>query len=498
MTNPNELYIESELVPAPETIAMTYQVNDLSKLSDRQSTFSNTLKLPKEATVKRLLGYSDSDAFTQTQPYDLQRADLSQHGIQVIRNGRIQQLRVTDTAFECQLTHGLIGFLDLLKKSTYSELGELLDTSDVKLKDLDWSDIPNFNWDMATVMASQAAQNPLFPIIDYGGTLDTSSDINWTYIRPGVYYRQILDRIQRYTGYTFLGGKQYTDGFIDFMPFSANEFFDYQGTDWYATHLAVSVINNLPDIAVKDFLADYMRRYFLTPVVDNYEKTITFKSFDNLYENIGNAKDWTKKFVRGGREDSFTMGNYAQQNFLLWKEDSQSKYIFHPQNGNFTVDNRNLDVSIDLMKSIYAASDYGTFTGGHNIAIIRKYDTSPLPTSQVPPGIDTEVRVVRIKSVSGAVRFVGLDNTPQILFTGFKIGEFKSWQYQIDNYGQGLLKLLAKCRQIIRYVNLTPLDLQNFDFFTPVFDSNDGKYYYVNTIANFIPGRTTKVTLIRM
>lgn len=499
-----ELYINGELCDLSDStpIALTLQVNNLADLKDRQSSYSNTIKLPKSVNNKRILGQSQSDSFTQDAPYILLPCKLIQNGVEQIRQGVITMQRVSDF-FECQITYGVKGLADALKKSVFNPVTErLVSTEDAKLVDMDWTDIPNFDYTQTSVAASQTVTGGtgvLFPVIDYGVTLNTSSTIHTNWLRPGVYFNQIFTHIQAYSGYTFTGGKAYNDGLNDFIPFSATPLYDYQGTSWYDTHIQLSVASNLPDFTLKDILKDYMQRYFLTPVVDNVRKTVHFHSLDELYENKSLARDWTDKFIDDAREDSFSLSGYAQSNYLNWKEDQK---LLTNGDGVFFVKNENLDGTADLLTSIFAQSaTVQNILSGQNVASIIKFKSSPLTTGEVDFTIDTLPRVVRIHDAKrGLYSFIDpLSGLPPTLAPA-KIGTFDdiNWTSQVANYGKGLLKLLDKCRVITRYVILTPLDIQDFDFFIPVYDRLEAKYYYVNQIINFVPGKKCKVELVRL
>lgn len=473
-------------------IAVSYQVNDLANIADRQSTYSNTIKLPKSFANREIFGHANSVQFTQTQPYDLLTATLEQGGVQIIPNGRISLLRVSDS-FECQLTYGLIGFLDKLKKYVYDPLTERLNSvDDVKLADLDWSDVPHFFKNTAAMIASYSGTPAIvWAVVDYGDTVTASAVINDTYLRPGVTFKSIFDRIQRYTGYAFSGPSQYAQGLNDWIPFT-EQLLNYEGTEDIS--IGMSVEKNIPDITALSLLKDYMQRYFLTPVVDNINKTVYFRSFDELYTNIPNARDWTRKFINDSREDSFALSNYAQNNNLLWVEDQEKTGV----DGIITINNQNLSVTKDIITSIFASSGKKTgVLGGQTIAQIKLYSTSPLPNFGTDPDVNVKTRVLRLVRLNGTY---GFEDTTSTTYTnlGIQSGLFYNWQYYLDNFGQGLLKMLDRCRVVSRNAVLSPLDVKDFDFFTPVYDQNDGRYYYVNQISNFIPGQKVKINLIRL
>lgn len=491
----NQLYIEEQLADLPgedNPVAITLQVNNMADIKDRQATFSNAIKLPLTNANKKIWGNAQSDAFTQSQPYKRLNCKLIQNGIEQIVNGQASLLSVTDSYFETQITYGLTGFADAIKKRSYDSIGQLISVEDAKLVDLDWSDIPNFFMDLTTIVNSQLNSRITFSVVDYGDTLDNSSTINVSYLRPGIFFYDIFDHISKYTGYKFSGGSNYAAGLRDQILFTKNDIYDYVGNK-YNGSLPISVAKNLPDLTLKDLIKDYMQRYFLTPVVDNYKKTIDFRSFDEVYENMPKAKDWTKKFIDDSRADAFDLGNYAQFNKLEFAKDNQTGGDF-----NFIVANENLESNKTLVTSIFAASQNVFKVGNLPVAQIKKFNSTPLPNYGQPFDNDVEVRVVHVENTNVGGSYLYKSSAAQQTSPYMTRATFRDWNYYLTNFGQGFLKLLKKARKVDRYAVLSELDIKDFDFFIPVYDGNDAKYYYVSAINNYISGKKTKVSLIRM
>lgn len=489
-----ELYIDDQLADLSDTspVALTLQVNNLAELKDRQSLYSNSVKLPKTSTNRKIFGFADENPFTQNQPYQTQQLKLVQNGIEVITAGQVV-LKTVSNFFEVQLSYGLKGLNDALKKNVYDTNGFLSSIDDAKLVDLNWADIPNFTFDLATIVASQSGTGVLWPVIDYGSnsstfTLNQSSVISTHNFRPAVSFRQIFDRMQRYTGYTFFGGTAYSDGLDDYIPLCDTDLKDYQGTKYYDTFLQLSVVKNLPDFTLKDLLKDYMQRYFLTPVVDNYKKTVVFRSFDELYANIPYAKNWTDKFVQAEQNTSFTLGSYAQANKLLWTPDEP---FFNVEDGSIIINNSNLQLTTTLVTSIFAASITSfNVLAGNNVARINKLSEKPDLTESKP-------RVLRVVNAK-AGNYTFRDDNGNTLNGPAKIGQFIGWPKLVPLYGMGLLKMLQKVRLDVKEAVLSDLDVKDFDFFTPVYDARESANYYVNQIPHYQSGKTCKVNLIRL
>lgn len=500
--NTQQLYINDQLCDLTDSqpIAQTIQVNNIADIKDRQSTYTNSVKLPKSAINKTIFGYADSDSFTQDQPYQNLKAKLVQNGAEVLPLGQANLQTVSDF-FETQLTYGLTGFVDII--------------GNYKLADLDWSFIPDFIWDVQNVVNAMNGIGQPWPMVDYGQLVDGGAVVDIRFIRPAIYARQILTAIEsytqyikpsepnnRYSGYIFQGGILSHPTFLnEIITCSATNFYGYNGL--IATPGdTISIAKNLPDFTISDWLKDFMQRYFLTPVVDNVARTVTFHSFDELYINKPRARNWTNKFVNDALTDQFIFGAYGQINKFTW--DKTDDAFLPAGKGQIDILNNSLPQSVDAITSIFGNSNTSKFlfSGTLQIAYIDKFKIRPT-SAYIPYDIDTTVRILNLRVANGI--FDITDGTVHIFNNQVKYAFFSNfaddgigWQGQINNFGTGFVKLISRVRVITRYVSLTPLDIAYFDFFTPVYDEFEAKFYYVNQITNFIPGVKTKVQLCRM
>lgn len=71
-----------------------------------------------------------------------------------------------------------------------------------------------------------------------------------------------------------------------------------------------------------------------------------------------------------------------------------------------------------------------------------------------------------------------------------------NWQHLINTNYTAFAMSLQRLKKISRYYLLTAVDIASLDLFKLVYDS--GSYYMINSIENYIPGRTTKVELFKV
>jgi hypothetical protein len=475
--NTIQLYLNDQLVDLTDTspIALTLQANDLANLTDRQSTFSNQFDLPKTANNRRICGYADVSNFTNSTPYNYLSAKYIVNGYEVITGGKatIQQAGAT---FKVQLTYGLSGIADLLGDKKFADAITAVNNPD----------FPALNRSLSTVIASQNYTDGIvWPLIDYGNLKSSTVDIAQVY--PAFFTKTLLKYVQAYTGYTFSGSVfALTEYLKELIPFALDEYNMNTG------------LLNLPDIGMKEFLKDFMQRYFLTPQVDNYKRTVNFFSFDDLYTNKSKAIDWTAKFVQDDNAASFAPDNYGQTNTLVMKEDDNVNAGYG--DGSFTIDNPTLELTYEAVTSLFAASLQRTDYGDLNPAIINKI---PDIKTSADLSITTQPRILIDRKVSSPIAFTDGSITliaQTVSVPYFKLSGFPGAGYDehVTRYGSGLVKLLSKYRTETRAVILSAADVLNFDFSIPVYDGRTSSCYYVNKINNWLPNRQIAVDLVRM
>ncbi|PRY51521.1 hypothetical protein B0I27_107107 [Arcticibacter pallidicorallinus] len=266
----------------------------------------------------------------------------------------------------------------------------------------------------------------------------------------------------------------------------------------------VQLSSTLPDVTQLEFLKDWMQRYGLTPIVDNYRKHISFHWMSELYNNKPNAVNWTDKFVDPEDDNAeFTIGNYGQVNFGRYKVDDAVPSSLGV--GQFAVNNLTLKSEETPITSIYAATISVLRLTGREVAQINKVDPDETDDAKKVYKIKTQPRVLISKNVSGSgLIFTDGTNTagratvsiPYFIkegFPGLSFEElFSAYYTEVIEY------MLKRVRKVTRYVRLNEIDISQLDFFVPVYDENEAQYYYINQIIDYIEGEPAKVELIRM
>jgi hypothetical protein len=267
----------------------------------------------------------------------------------------------------------------------------------------------------------------------------------------------------------------------------------------------------LPKMNQKTFLKSFMQQYCLVPEIDETTKTLTFRFFNELYDNIPNAIDYSSKVViPEGRKWSYEsketrLGNYGQKNYLRWADDETLNDADYGM-GTIEVADESLEKEYTMFQLPFAATESATLpVSGVRVARIPFFEPDgsggyeqvhePAPRllyiqRDVIPIIYTDgASISPIAQENSAIgKFIDPGNT---LNMGFN-------NNLISRYYSGLIKMLFESKRFSVLMKLTASEVSGFDFFTPRYIKQLGGYFYVNKLPNFIEGKLISVPIVRL
>jgi hypothetical protein len=481
------LIIDGQYADLPKDVAITlnFQINSVADLKDRQSTYSNEIKLPATSANLKIWGYARSAEFAQIQPYRRLPVKYISDGNEIIVSGVAILLNASLSTLDIQIVYGIVGFGDLL--------------SDLTLQDLDYKGY-GFKFDATPDEIVDTQTNTTgfkWPVIDYG-QLGSVSQVDINYLRPAWFHHTVMQIIASRTGYSFTG-RIFSD------PQYLSELIPFTQAQYIPNDDLIGL--SLPEIKLKDFIKDFMQRYFLIPVVDNVRNTIQFISYDDIYLNKAYAKDWTDKIMQSQEPTGFLLSGYARRNYLSYKEEEGIQTEFATRyygRGYFDIDNENLNISADLLESVFAPTLMVSKLGFTNISQIKMIETVTGSVADFKIKVQPRVLYDRIYNTNGDIRYYA-DLTYERYYNRISLPYFKAidtpglpYQELISRYGGGFLNILDRFRSVSKTVVLSALDIVNLDLMIPVYDGNDCQYYYINKISNWSSGKSVSVELIRM
>ena len=231
---------------------------------------------------------------------------------------------------------------------------------------------------------------------------------------------------------------------------------------------------NMPDIKVLDFVRFLSVITGTFPMQLDDSGKVKFVEYDALWSNKSRAVDWTKRLIAQGvrnapRKTEFTYTDYKRVNHYKWKEDEQT----HTENdADLLIDNDTLEYEQDVWTFPFAASD-------GNIIPIRTSDD--LGARDGGEYKECKERIMNLMQ----------DKEQAALYFGIDLQDIFATKYE------NLANCLSSAHVITEYLNLSDLEILNFDETKPVYFAQYGSYFAVIEIKTTDNGYC-EVTMIEI
>lgn len=251
------------------------------------------------------------------------------------------------------------------------------------------------------------------------------------------------------------------------------------------------------DMKQGEFLKEMAKVYQWIFDTDERTKTVTARRFDQVKENIPNAKDLSDKLHAKGITIDYGIDGFAQTNALRYKEDDVTKY---DAVGYINVADTTLKPERDYVKmSHFAASSTKSRFDTVNAPYVPIFDEDLLPTN----GMTDRLLLVRRVTFPYNVNFNRVTDIPtdDLTFAYFaEAGNEDSLDFPtlIDRFYQTIIDMNERGKSINCAMNLNIKDVVNYDPLTPVYIQHFGNYFYWEKLSNYVKGKLTKVKLIKI
>ena len=260
-----------------------------------------------------------------------------------------------------------------------------------------------------------------------------------------------------------------------------------------------------------DFFKAMLQAFGATISIQEDKKIIEMYTFDKVVENKQHHRDWTNKYV-GTIGSTYVLPNYAQENNITKKDNAPDSFI---DSGTFNIDDTTLQNETELIQLPFeAARDY-------SVRVINRPTGGPL---LINPNVTvTSVPMItKEESTSGEIKYKFTKRPPHLVtiepvtleYDTGSIPTYKALdipgQEIVDTYYFALINSLLKNTKVIRaFFWLDENDIDQYrqtdpdadctGTFIPVFLKQYGKYFYINSINNFVgSGQPTEVELIKI
>lgn len=231
------------------------------------------------------------------------------------------------------------------------------------------------------------------------------------------------------------------------------------------------IVRNLPEISVTDFIKTLNLLTGTFPLQKFEDGVVRMVSIDSLWQNVGNAVDWSRYLVpRDGKNTprlvEFALEGWAQHNRYKWKEDEG--VTGNGYNGDLRVENETLEREQTKFELPFAATngdqiilletegEGGTFMGGSQTATTQSTGTSSR--------VYVEPRLMGVvEDANGKAQL-----TFNIDLQGILDGKYKRYA-----------GIIARPYVVTEWLYLRDVDILRFDESVPVYLAQYGAYFAV-------------------
>lgn len=252
-----------------------------------------------------------------------------------------------------------------------------------------------------------------------------------------------------------------------------------------------------------DIVQEFLRMYGLTMLVDPVKKSVLMYPLSYILDNKEDgAVDWSSKLVPGTSELTYQVGSYARKNTFGLKPDETNGIR---DTYTFEVDDSNLDEAKDLWTSKFLAIvevANGSEEAAPNFPI---YEVNREATERTAWSLkySKPSSPAIVRWLVGGTRDLQLTQgySPriwQVDDVSVAEADVIPASYFAEYYAPLWNTILNKAKAIQVTVNLNALDIEGLDLSKPVWFEQYGYYFYISKVVNYIPGKLTKVNLIRI
>jgi hypothetical protein len=272
----------------------------------------------------------------------------------------------------------------------------------------------------------------------------------------------------------------------------------------------VNPVDHLPNMTQIDFVKMICNLFGLVPEVKPRDRTIRFWNYAELYENMPLARDWSKYLSERDDETEFKFGDYAQSNYLKYK---QSEDVTLDNGlGNMPIDDETLPEEKDIVQLGVSTTDevrvmLTNFPVDISRIAFNKWNDTD---ADYDPQDTIDARIVYIDRV----RSVASPPYEKTLVLEYLHPVFGWLTYDIPSplkassldisfsrlitYYSHVSRLLTKTTLRRAKFNLPVYEVAGLRHNVPVYLSQYKAYFYVNKISNYVPGRLCTIDLIRL
>jgi len=268
----------------------------------------------------------------------------------------------------------------------------------------------------------------------------------------------------------------------------------------------------LPDMSQVDLIKMMCNLFGLVPEVNERTKKIRFWNYQELYDNIAIARDWSAYLSERDGTTEFKYGDYAQNNYLKYKVSND--VITDQGRGNMQIDDSTLKEEKTIVEVPVATCDEVDILDNNFIVNVSRIafnkwnekDEVYISNKTIDPRI---VYVDFVKEIASPpyTKSLWLRGTvnpmdggwfgPEIV-TPKKASSIEVAFSSLVIHYANLSRMLTKTNLRKAKFNLPVYEVAGLQHNIPVYLSQYKAYFYVNKITNYVAGKLCTVELLKL
>jgi hypothetical protein len=271
-----------------------------------------------------------------------------------------------------------------------------------------------------------------------------------------------------------------------------------------ATCTVISNLNVLSGYVWFDYLiqSDLMAEMFLKDWITRFgvvfkllpDGMLTVKKLNEILNDTANSVDWTEK---RDRDESINFAvNYALENYFNYLDSGDTT---KRGSGSISIESALTNGESEIFKSGFSTCQTRGVVGV-NATYVDVYTSASVNYEDTINELPITLLTIRDRaSYEPGVEYIVSTSRLDYKVAYFEDSAFTvstSFQYFVNTYYPIFSDSLNNFKSVKRFYNLSAKDVYEYDPHIIIFD--DGEYYLINSIDNFVEGQLTKVELFRI
>jgi hypothetical protein len=274
----------------------------------------------------------------------------------------------------------------------------------------------------------------------------------------------------------------------------------------------VTASTMFPNLKPIDVVRNYLQMFGVLPLVSDIHKTVTFKTFDDIANSIGNAYNWDALVdYTEEHEISFLLNQYGQHKEFKYQQDGEE---IKPKgaDGSIIIGDKNLRLDVEEIELDFGATNRVKRLVNLDVPVIGWFTELEIAEEKLPRVLMN--KLYSSADLGGDITYSdSVEAQNNVISTNIPIPYFIEYNQPFtENLNLGfetnllsrfynyLSNILANSKTVNEYIRLNPAIINQLDFSRAVYLKKHESYFMINAIRAFsyTEVRSTLVELVKL